>query len=128
MPGPRKDALPPPPMIEINTSVEGNIKVISVAGKLGPLDGKELRGVMQSSVDGKDAAHLVVDLEKLEYMASAGFRELFFIGKQLERAGGKLVVCSLQGEVQRIFVLARFDSAYPIFATRQEALDYLNGQ
>ncbi len=58
-------------------------------------------------------------------LASAGFRELFLAGRKIGRKGGRLVVCSLRGEVKRVFELARFDTAYPIFETRQLALDHL---
>lgn len=115
-------------MIEFNTSADGNIKIISVSGKLEPLDGKALREAMSALVDHGGSPGLLVDLEALEYMASAGFRELFFIGKKLERSGGKLAVCSLRGDVKRIFYLARFDASYPIFDTREAALNHLNGQ
>jgi hypothetical protein len=41
------------------------------------------------------------------------------------RGGGRLVVSGLRGEVKRVFELARFDTAYPIFETRQQAIDFL---
>jgi anti-sigma B factor antagonist len=72
----------------------------------------------------EDPVDLLVDLEGLEYMASAGFRELFLAGRKISRQGGRLAVCSLRGEVKRIFELACFDTAYPIFETRREALDF----
>ncbi len=46
-------------------------------------------------------------------------------GRKLGRANGRLVVSCLRGEVKRVFELAGFDTAYKIYETRQEALDYL---
>jgi anti-anti-sigma factor len=114
-------------MAAFQTSEEGPIKILAVSGRLEPLNGKDLRDTINVLI-GEDAVDLVVDFEQMDYMASAGFRELFFAGKKLSRQGGRLVVCSLQGEVKRIFEIAHFDTAYPILASRQAALDHLRAQ
>jgi anti-anti-sigma factor len=102
------------------TTIEGNITVLAVAGRLEPMGGKDLRDTLEAlSNDSKD---LLVDLENLDYMASAGFRELFLVGRKLGRQGARLAVCGLQGEVRRVFELAKFDTAYPIYTNRAVAL------
>lgn len=112
-------------MAAFQTSTEGTINILTVSGRLDPNAGKDFKDTMTALCDGEVSGDLVVDLEKLDYMASAGFRELFLAGRKVARGGGRLVVCGLRGEVKRVFELARFDTAYPIFATRQEAVDFL---
>lgn len=114
-------------MAAFQTTHDGNIHILSVSGRLDPHGGKDLKDTMQSLTEGENPGDLLIDLEELEYMASAGFRELFLAGRKLGRQGGRLVVCSLRGEVKRVFELAQFDTAYPIFETRPEALEYLKG-
>lgn len=109
-------------MTLFETSAQGQLQILSVSGRLEPMDGKELRAMMDSLAGFEDGSSLLVDLEHLEYMASAGFRELFMAGRKLGRCGGKLAVCALRGEVKRVFELAKFDTAYPIYATREEAV------
>jgi anti-sigma B factor antagonist len=112
-------------MAAFQTSSDGSINILAVSGRLDPNAGKDLKDTMTALTDGEAPGDLVVDLGDLDYMASAGFRELFLAGRKIGRSGGRLVVCGLRGEVKRVFELARFDTAYPIFETRAEALEFL---
>lgn len=115
-------------MAAFQTSVDGDVKILAISGRLDPEGAKDLRGTLDSLTEDEDAVDLLVDLEGLEFMASAGFRELFLTGRNISRVGGRLAVCSLRGEVKRVFELACFDTAYPIFETRREALEFFTGQ
>ncbi len=112
-------------MAAFQTSKDGSVNILSISGRLDPHGGKDLKDTITALTDAEDGSDLLVDLEELDYMASAGFRELFMAGRKIGRSGGRLVVCSLRNEVKRIFELAKFDTAYPIFETRQEALSHL---
>lgn len=113
-------------MAAFQTSKEGNINILSVSGRLDPNAGKDFKDTMTALTDGDAPGDLLVDLENLDYMASAGFRELFLAGRKISRGGGRLVVSGLRGEVKRVFELARFDTAYPIFETREQAVEFLS--
>ncbi len=112
-------------MADFQTSSHGNIQVLSVSGRLDPQGGKDFKDAITTVTDSHPNSDLVVDLEHLDYMASAGFRELFMAGRKLDRSGGRLVVSSLRGEVKRVFELAGFDTAYRLFETREAALEFL---
>jgi anti-anti-sigma factor len=109
-------------MAAFQTGNDGNVKILAISGRLDTHSGKDLKDTIQSLTEGENSCDLLVDLENLDYMASAGFRELFLAGLQISRQGGRLAVCSLRGEVKRVFELACFDTAYSIFETRGEAL------
>ena len=112
-------------MAAFQTSTDGNIKILAIEGRLDPQSGKDLKDTINTLTAGDDPGDLLVDVEGLTYMASAGFRELVLAGRKIGRASGRLVVCSLRGDVKRVFELAGFDTAYKIFETRDEALAYL---
>jgi anti-anti-sigma factor len=111
-------------MAAFQTSVDGGVRILAISGRLDLQSGSDLRDTLRSLTEEEDPVDLLVDLEGLDYMASAGFRELFLAGRKISRQGGRLAVCSLRGEVKRVFELACFDTAYPIFETRREALDF----
>jgi anti-anti-sigma factor len=111
-------------MAAFHTSSDGNLRILAVSGRLDSQSRKDLRDTIQSLLEGENSGDVLVDLERLDYMASAGFRELFLVGRYVSRQGGRLAVCSLRGEVKRVFELACFDTAYPVFDTRREALAY----
>lgn len=104
-------------------AMEGSVTIISISGRLEPAGGRDLREALDRLAE--TSGSLLVDLEGLDYMASAGFRELFLVGRKLGRRGARLAVCGLRGEVRRVFELARFDTAYPVFSDRPEALSVL---
>jgi stage II sporulation protein AA (anti-sigma F factor antagonist) len=107
--------------MQTQTSKVNNIEVVAVSGRLDPAASIELKKVFTPLLSG-GAQKLVVDLAGVEYIGSAGLRELFFAAKTLERAGGKLACCSLQPEVKRIFDIAGFSIPYQVYASRDEAV------
>lgn len=109
-------------MADYKTSQIGDITILEITGRIEPDNWRELNEKFKELTDTDETKHLVVDLEHLEYTASAGFRELFMVGRKLARNKGKLAVCSLQGEVKRVFELAGFATAYPIFDDRDSAV------
>lgn len=114
-------------MAAFQTTVEGSVKILSISGRLDLQSGADFRDTLRSLTEDDEPVDLLVDLEGLDYMASAGFRELFLAARKISRQGGRLAVCSLRGEVKRVFELACFDTAYPIFETRREALEFFAG-
>lgn len=115
-------------MAEYLTSQDGNVTILAITGRIEPDNWQELHNEFQTITDVEGMKDLLVDLEDLDYTASAGFRELFMVGKKLARVGGKLAVCSIQGEVRRIFDLAGFATAYPIFHDRPTAIAHFRGE
>ena len=111
-------------MAAFQTSSAGSVKILVISGRLDLASRKDLRDTIQSLAEDVASGDLLIDLENLVYMASAGFRELFLAARQISRQGGRLAVCSLQGNVKRAFELACFDTAYPVFASRRAALVY----
>ncbi len=112
-------------MADFHTSRNGNVNILSITGKLDPFAWKELKETMNSLTTGEDQTDLLVDLGGLDFLASSGFRELFLAGRNLSRKGRWLAICSLQGEVKRVFELAKFDTAYPIFENATAALEWM---
>jgi anti-sigma B factor antagonist len=112
-------------MAAFTTSRDGNVNILRITGKLDPFAWKDLKDTMAALTAGDEQLDLLVDLGGMDFMASSGFRELFLAGKNLSRKGRWLAVCSLQGEVKRVFDLAKFDTAYPIFESPESALEWL---
>lgn len=110
--------------MQTETSKVNDIEVVAVSGRLDPAASIELKKVF-SPLLAEGAKKVIVDMAGVEYIGSAGLRELFFAAKTLERAGGKLVCCSLQPEVKRIFDIAGFSIPYQVFASRDEAIQGL---
>ncbi|MCJ7685998.1 MAG: STAS domain-containing protein [Desulfobacteraceae bacterium] len=70
----------------------------------------------------KGAIQMIIDLENLEYLSSAGLRVILKTTKDLKRLEGKLVLCSMADYVREVFEISGFDSFLPITASRDDAL------
>ena len=65
--------------------------------------------------------NLIIDFQKVKYISSAGFRSLLIIGKSIEGAQRKLVLCGMGPEVRRVFEIAMFNELFVICASREDA-------
>ena len=70
----------------INKKLEGNTLTIALEGRLDTTTAPELEKEIKSGLDGVDV--LVMDLEKLEYISSAGLRVLLSAHKIMSGRGG----------------------------------------
>ena len=68
------------------------------------------------------ARQIVIDLEHIQYISSAGFRALQIARKQSADAQGRLVLCGLTAEVRRLFEMSAFTEMFTICGTREEGL------
>lgn len=95
----------------ITKTVENNTVILSVEGwldtKASPELGKEIDAL-------SDMEALVLDFEKLEYIASSGLREILAAYKKMQGMNGTFSVINVGSEVMEIFKLAGFDKKLDI--------------
>lgn len=65
---------------------------------------------------------VVLDFSQLAYMNSSGIGLLVTTLVRAQRAGVRLVACSLDEHYREIFSLTRLDEAIPVFGDASEAL------
>ncbi len=64
----------------------------------------------------------MIDLARLDYMTSAGFRCLLRAERQVHQVAGKLVLCGLQGLTLELFEVGGFLEMLTIVPTREQAI------
>lgn len=101
--------------------------VCRISGRIDSTNNAEFSALMHSELK-DDPKHLILDLSGLEYLNSAGFRELFLAGRRQSKVQGTFAVCGLQGPVKELFDLAQFGVAYPIYPNKEEALKVMKTQ
>jgi anti-sigma B factor antagonist len=65
---------------------------------------------------------LVVDLDQLEYMSSAGLRVLLAALKEARRQGGDLRLANARAEVRQVLEISGFSKILPLYPTLPEAV------
>ena len=78
------------------------------------------------SVDGilaEGGREVVLDLSVVDYMDSSGLVAVMTATNRLRKVDGDLRVAAPSTPVRRLLGLTRMDSVFPVFPTREEALD-----
>ena len=86
--------------------VDDNL-VITLEGRLDSTNSQELMDTINNSLQG--VTDLVIDLEKLEYMSSAGLRVMLSAQKTMNKQGG-MTVRNVSELVRSVFTITGMDS------------------
>ena len=84
---------------------DGTTLTIALEGRLDTMTSPQLEGKLRVSIDG--ITQLIFDLEKLEYVSSAGLRVLLSAQKVMNRQGD-MVVRNVSPEIMEIFDVTGF--------------------
>ena len=74
----------------VTTDLDGTRLTVAVEGKLGTTSAPELEKAVKNNIEG--VTELIFDLEKLEYMASAGLRVLLSAAKVMKKQGSMKII------------------------------------
>ena len=80
--------------------------------------GTQLLGLMEST----GCKKVVLDLGTVEGMSTAFMGKLVALHRQVEAAGGRLVLCQVRPALLEVFTICRFNKLVQIYAGEQEAL------
>lgn len=105
-------------------TLEGGLRCVHLAGRL------DLKGTQE--VDLKFTGHVagaktsvVVDLSKVEFIASIGIRMLLSNVKVLNTVAARMVLLNPQKLVEDVLKLSGLDSVTPIARSEQEAIQII---
>jgi anti-anti-sigma factor len=107
--------------LEIVESSEDGVAVLEVRGRISSTTAPGLQERLCAAASGGHAG-VVVDLKHVAYISSAGFRALLLGARAGSNSGCGLALCGVTGEVQRLFDISGFDSAFDLFHTREECI------
>uniref|UniRef100_UPI00402A5CDD STAS domain-containing protein n=1 Tax=Eubacterium sp. TaxID=142586 RepID=UPI00402A5CDD len=93
----------------------GNLYV-SVEGRLDTATSPEFQNELNSVTGGSlNSIHtFVLDLEKLDYISSAGLRVILKIYKEMTANGGKFIIKNVRDEVKSVFEVTGFNQIFTI--------------
>ena len=75
--------------MNINKAIDGNVMTMEIEGRLDTVSAPELEAEISAIPD--DVTALVLDLENLEYISSAGLRVLLTLHKKMSLKDGMTV-------------------------------------
>ena len=108
--------------MDIIVSTMKRATLIEVSGRVDSTNATHLGEALNTQLE---AGHhlLVVDLSRVDYMSSAGLRELVSAVKKARKtAGGDVRLASLNDKVREVLKLAGLDTVFQIYPTQVEAV------
>ena len=95
----------------INENKNGSALTIALEGRLDTMTSPQLEEKLNASLEG--VTDLVLDLEKLEYMSSAGLRVLLAAQKQMNKQGS-MKITHVNQIISEIFEVTGFSEILTI--------------
>ncbi len=97
--------------MNIQKTVTGTTLTVNLEGRLDTTTAPQLEGELRSSIDGLTG--LVIDLEKLDYISSAGLRVLLAMQKIMNRQG-EMIIKNANETVMEVFEVTGFSDILTI--------------
>ena len=107
--------------MEISVKTANEVKVLAFEGSLDTQTSPYAQTQLSQLIEGGERK-ILVNLEKLAYISSAGLYVLLGSFKKLKAADGELRICGLNEMVGKVFDIAGFTLIFKIFGTESEAL------
>ncbi len=107
--------------MEISTRKVNDVLVVDMAGKLvTQTSGYASDEMVQIAKSGN--SKVVLNLDKLEYVSSAGLRIILVAAKLLRTSGGEMKICHTNGAVNEVMVTSGFKSLLLMYDSENDAL------
>ena len=111
--------------MEVETQRQGNTLIAMTDGRIDGANAREFQTRLDAAIDANECA-VVLDMERLSYISSAGLRVILLTAKALRGRNRKFAICSLSESIREVFEISGFDKIIPIHASEVEALAAFN--
>ena len=100
--------------MEITQKKQDVKMIISLDGRLDANTAGSLEQVLVPLIN-EGEQYIVLDMDKLEYISSAGLRVLLMCMKIMRKKDGKLVLAGMKDFIKEVFDIAGFTPIFEIF-------------
>ena len=108
----------------VNSDRQNGTLIARADGRIDGANAREFQVALESAIDPTDS-NVILDLENLSYISSAGLRVILMTAKSLQRQKAKFVICSLSASIKEVFQISGFDRIIPIHPSLDDALSAL---
>jgi len=107
--------------MQISRKEEKGIHIFSLDGRFDAHSAGDVEKELNLTIS-KGARKLLVDMDGVEYISSAGLRVLLAVAKKLKKEEGEIKICCLKPYVKEVFDIAGFTQIFKIYDTTEEAI------
>lgn len=109
-------------MVDINASEMGKVTLVEVTGRIDSMNANQFGEGISGQID-EGSVNIVLDLAGVEYMSSAGLREIVGNLKKAKRGGGDIRIAQPSDRVREVLEMAGLDTIVQIFDNQGGAVD-----
>ncbi|MCB1165327.1 MAG: STAS domain-containing protein [Leptospiraceae bacterium] len=96
--------------------------IVYLEGRLDVSVANEVEEELSRLIDQENQKHIVLNMDKVEYMSSSGFRACIATLRKLNARDGSLKLTNIRPSVKRIFDVIELTSLFDIYESEEEAL------
>ena len=103
--------------MDLREDTVGDVTVVEIKGRIDNATAPVLADRLMAGL--KDSrVRIVLDLSRLEYIGSAGFRVLLVAAKHADQTGSRLVLCGISGRISQVFNVGGFLDLFTVAENR----------
>ncbi len=106
--------------MEIDTKKVDRTTVVSISGRMDAVTTPEAESRLSQLISSGEK-QLVINLQQLDYISSAGLRALLATAKRLKAEQGDITFVHLEGHVKEVFEISGLYSVFKVFDTTDAA-------
>ena len=106
--------------MDVTTERQGGVLSAQVGGRIDGANAAEFGEAIRTAIEESDRA-VIMDLEKLVYISSAGLRAIHLTAKSLVNRNTKFALCSLPDRIREVFMISGFDKVIAIHSSKAKA-------
>lgn len=108
-------------MVAINVTAHNTVTIVEVSGRVDGMNAHQMGGAIGGAID-EGGVRVVLDLSGVDYMSSAGLRELVNSFKKAKRASGDIRLAQPSDRVREVLEMAGLDTIFRIYLSQSEAV------
>lgn len=111
--------------LNMQMAIRKNRLFLRLVGELDQAVTENLKIRVSEIIDKYMIKHVIINMDKLQFMDSSGIG--FIIGRyaQIKRREGKIIICSMNDIIERIVLLSGLKRICLVASTEEEAENYL---
>jgi anti-anti-sigma factor len=111
---------PQPVALDVKTTTVRGRGVVKVRGDVDMRSSPGLRDQLLEAAQAL-SGELLIDLSEVDYIDSSGVGTMVYVKREVERAGGHVVLIGLRPRVRGVFEMTRLDTFFKIVPSVAEA-------
>ena len=106
----------------LEKKIVGEKVVVYLEGRLDVSVSSQVEEEIMKIIEKDKLIHIILNMEKVEYMSSSGFRACIASLRKLHSMNGTLKISNIKPAVKRIFDVIELTSLFDIYDTEEDAL------